>query len=163
ADMHFDRALGRVYIALQVQAGSQENDGARALVVGYMNERNRFTLFPIAPDSAFSHADTIIGAQGAHAQVSLHKVRSMITSTSLNYIVVVGGKGAPTETKRMVFALPIISGTNFKEQNGTIADKLADPEDLFNFDPPWLEGRFIKNPATTVADMTCAHDIAANV
>lgn len=166
ADMYFDRSLNRVYIALQAQAGAQETDGVRALVIGYMNERrnNRFVLLPIAPDSAFSNnTDAIIGAQGAHVQVSLHKVRPLITSTSLNYIVVQGGKGAPADTKRKVFAVPLVAGTNFLEQNGTIANKLVQPDDIFSFDPPWLEARFIRSPAVATEEMISAHDAAARV
>jgi hypothetical protein len=164
ADMHFSRSLNRLYIALHAQAGDQEQDGVRALVIGYLSPHNRFRLFPVALDSVFSpETDAIIGAKGARVQVSLHKVRTMLTSTSLPYVIVVGGKGAPEATQRTVYALPLMNGPNFIDQNGTIASNSAVPEDMYNFDPKWLDLRAVKEQATKPSDMTCAHDCAAQV
>lgn len=176
-DIHWDSTVGRVYIALQITTGPQAADGGRALVVGRVqnttsenNEKKVVTqrvliLEKIAPDDAFTNANnSIVGTLGAGAQVSLHKVRTMLTSTGLRYVVVVGGNGNPGATKRSVYALPIVSNSSRASNNGTLASKNAVPVDEFQTEVPYqFIRRDIKQPALTQADMFVATDAAALV
>lgn len=179
--MHWDATLGRLFIGLQVTAGGAGADGARALVVGrvqvtkkkvVINDETRDSLChqlilePIAPDAVFAGAQNkIIGAVGAGAQVSIHQVNSMFTSTNLHYLLVVGGNGAPSDTtRRSVFALPLVSGVHNPAYNGTIANKNSDPVDRFATAIPYkFLGRNFTTQATTQADMTISTDPAALV
>ncbi len=165
-DMCWHPNVARLYIALQVTGGAAGTDGARAIVVGRVGENNKLELSPIAPVAVFDGSlDKIVGAQAADAQVSIHNVRPMFSSTALPYLVVVGDVGAPASTKRTVFALPVAAGTDNREIEGTIASKAADPEDLFTPDTlvPLFTQRVIKTAATTVVQMPLSTDAATQV
>lgn len=108
-DMYWDHNLSCLYIALQIKTSSDasNNQGGRALVIGRVH--NGTLIFsPIAPDTVFNGSINIVGATGANQYVSLHKVRTMQTSTYCNYVIIVGGNGKPEETKKMVYALPVV-------------------------------------------------------
>ncbi len=178
-DIHWDSTIGRLYIALQITAGSGATDGGRALVVGRVHNtsennnkemfiKRRLILEKIAPDEAFNNTDdNIVGAIGADTQVSLHKVRTMITSTGLRYVVVVGGNGDANSTKRSVYALPIVSNSSRPANNGTLASKNAIPVDEFHTGkmgvPDQFVRRDIKQQALTQSDMFLATDASARV
>lgn len=179
-DMHWDSTIGRLYIALQITTGSEPTDGGRALVVGRVHatssensEKNvivkrALVLEKIAPDEAFNDTyDNMIGVIGSHAQVSLHKVRTMITSTGLRCVVVVGGNGDPDSTKRSVYALPIVSNSSRAANNGVLASKNAIPVDEFDSGkmgvPHKFKRRDLKQPALTQDDMFVATDPAVRV
>ncbi len=163
-DMHWDSHLGRLYIALRVKAGAGANDGARAIVVAQINAKSVFSFSSIGPDALFAGTNKIVGATGANEQVSIHKVRTMLTSTSLPYLIVQGGVGAPGATKRLVFALPLVSGNTDPAVNGTIAKKDANPKGVFT---AGTVQQFVRNditePALVVGDMTTDSDGAAKV
>ncbi len=172
-DMCWHANVGRLYIALQVTGGAAGADGARALLVGRIGKDadsetsgdNKLQLVAIAPTAVFDGAlDKIVGSQDADAQVSIHNVRPMFSSTALPYIVVVGGVGAPASTKRTVFALPIVGGSDTREIEGTIAAKSVDPVDLFTpTTVPQFRQRVIKQAATTAAQMPLSTDAATQV
>ena len=179
-DLHWDSTIGRLYIALQITTGSQPTDGGRALVVGRVHNsssensekkeilKRTLILEKIAPDEAFDTIhDNMVGALGADTQVSLHKVRTMITSTGLRYVVVVGGNGDPNTTKRSVHALPIVSNSSRPANNGTLASKYAIPVDEFRTGKMGVPDRFvqrnIKQPALTQDDMFVSTDAPALV
>lgn len=128
-DMHFSSHLRRFYVALQVQGGAGVNDGARALAIGYSNITLSF--LPIAPDAVFTGADKIVGATGANTQVSINQVRTMYTTTGLDYLVVVGSNGSPATTQRFVYALPVVNtlatGSVDNAIQGALANVNADP------------------------------------
>ena len=107
ADIVFHRSTRRWYIALQPTAGAAGTDGVRGIIVGrvvYATENGivegrevktgqaiGFAFAPIAPADAFDLAgDKIVGAIGSSAQVSIHKVQPMYTSTSISYLIVQG-------------------------------------------------------------------------
>jgi len=138
-DMCWDNYLGRLYIALQLQAGTNVTDGVKALVVGQLknvgtaeNQRLAITFNAIGPDNVFQGNNKVVGTIGAQEQVSLHKVRAMLTSTSLQYVIVLGGNGTPANTKRSVFALPVVNNhygrikawTDWKRVSGSVEDKV---------------------------------------
>ncbi len=130
-NMHWDKSLQRLYIALQVQAGSNANDGARALVVGRLIG-NKLMLSPIVPSTVFDGAgNKIIGARGANVSVSIHKVNTLFTSTALHYLIALGDNGNSAETEQTVFALPLVNSGN-ANNIGTIANKNAVPQNIFS-------------------------------
>lgn len=161
--MHWDSALERLYVGLKVITGSGATDGARSIAVVKFIEDGGITLETIAPDTAFTtgNIDSIIGVIGANQQLSVNALKTMWTSTALNYLIVVGGNGNPSATNNSVFALPL---TNAGDTKGTIAKKDAQPVNVFrDASIPRLIARTVSEPATTPADMTQATDIAAQV
>jgi hypothetical protein len=158
-DMFYDTVLKRLYIALAVQANVGANDGARSIVVARM-ENNKLLYAPIAPDAVFNDQTHIVGTLGSNAQVTARKVRVMHTSTTLSYLIVLGGNGDATATASSVFALPLVdqqlSGEVDANQQGTLANVLSQPEDFFLpetncFTEPIFSGRAYTQPATTPA------------
>lgn len=127
-DMHFSERLQRLYVALSVQGGSNGSDGARAIAVGQL-ESGKLTFFKIAPDAVFTDSDEIVGGVGANTQVSIHKVRTMYSSTKLDYLIVVGGNGSPATTKRSVYALPLVNTLLTSNVDNTIQGTLANVND----------------------------------
>ncbi|TET06864.1 hypothetical protein E3J79_00700 [Candidatus Dependentiae bacterium] len=165
-DMHWDNYLGLLYIALQLQAGAGANDGVKALVIGTVN--NNLILFrAIGPDSLFNGTNKdkkIVGAVGANIEVSLHKVRTMLTSTSLQYVIVLGGNVGVVNTKRSVFALPLVNDPNNPDIHGTLAKKDALPEDRFSDQEPYsFMSRGFRVAATASDDAVINTDIPARV
>ena len=163
--MHWDAVLKRLYIGLQTTANSGANDGTRAVVACRFieNGNGSITLETVAPDTAFAVGNTtsIIGAIGAGQQVSMQILNTMYTSTALNYLIVVGNVGNPASTQQSVFALPLVNAGN---SLGMIADKNAQPEDVFSSGTiPRLIARSISTPATDAASMTQSTDIFAQV
>jgi hypothetical protein len=130
-DLFYDRDLGRLYGALDVTAGENEQDGARALVVGQVVE-GKLIFTSLAPDAAFVGNKHIVGGRGAHARIALHKVRTLQTRTHVRYLVVVGGnEGAGIITKRSVFALPLVDNMA-STAHGKLASVRAEPMTLFH-------------------------------
>jgi len=163
-DIHYDQYLGRFYIAVQLQTGSNPGDGGKAIVVGMMNDKI-LTLYNIAPDSAFdTNQNKIIGTVGANQQVSIHKVRSMRTSTNLPYLIVVGGNGNAASTQNIVYALPLVNNTGNPQINGTLANKNVAPQLRISSKVPYQVGsRAVQTPAMQPGDMTLSTDAAAAV
>lgn len=127
-DMHYSERLQRLYVALSVQGGANASDGARAIAVGQL-DNNKLTFFQIAPDAVFTDSDEIVGGVGANTQVSIHKVRTMHTSTRLDYLIVVGGNGSPASTQRSVYALPLVNTLATGNVDNTIQGTLANVND----------------------------------
>ncbi|MDR3549915.1 MAG: hypothetical protein P4L31_00745 [Candidatus Babeliales bacterium] len=166
---HWDEKLGRLFLGLQVTAGAGAADGGRAVVIVAPVQNQGFTLIPIAPDSVFTSGaqNEIIGALDPSALVSANIVRTMSTTTNFNYLIVQGGNGSPSATKRIVSALPLVNKPQVPSTNpnakpnevmgnrfhGTIANDLS--ADLIN-------GTF-EQPALIPSQMTHATDDAAMV
>ncbi len=163
-DIHYDQYLNRFYIAVQLETGGSPTDGGKAIIIGTMKD-NILTLSSLAPDSAFDTTQNkIIGTLGANEQVSIHKVRTMRSSTNLPYLIVLGGNGDPSTTKRSVYALPLVSGTGDPALNGRLARKQTTPYVRVSSKIPYEVGsRSVRVPATQPADMTIATDVAARV
>lgn len=162
-DLHWHRDTGRLYIALQITGGGAGTDGGRAIAIGRPNA-NILLIEAIVPVAAITGTDKIIAAVESSAAVSIHKVRGMFSSTSLPYLIVAGNVGAPSATRRTVFALPLVSRNADLSLNGTIAAKDADPENLFtDTEHSLFITRAIKQPATTAAQMPLSSDAATQV
>ncbi len=180
-DMHWFPQVGRLYVALQLTGAGGGADGARAIAVGRIAEvttvetddkNNKQTIVkpvglvfdPIAPIAAFSGVDKLVGAVGASAQISIHKIRSMFTTSALPYLICVGGVGSPSFTKKSVFAVPIVRGNSAEDLNGTIANKNSAPENIYRPTQPYIFlRRATPNPATVPSDMPLSTDAATQV
>ncbi|MGB8367159.1 MAG: hypothetical protein WCD44_02265 [Candidatus Babeliales bacterium] len=161
--MHWDKFLKRLFIAVQVQAGNNINDGARAIVTGHLSG-DKLLLTPIASSAVFEGENNkIVGARGSNAPVSIHKINTLFTSTALHYLIVLGGNGTPNQTNQTVFALPLVNSDN-EDDIGTIASKNAQPEDKFSIgDVERLINRQLTKPASQPDEMVTAIDPAAQV
>ncbi|MFC1842875.1 hypothetical protein ACFLYU_04420 [Candidatus Dependentiae bacterium] len=163
SDMYWDSGLKRLFIALHVEAGAGIGDGCKALVLGKINDNGTLSLQNIAPDAVFVDQDEIVGAVGASAQVSLHKVRTMHSSNRLSYVVVLGGNGDVSSTKKNIYALPLVKNPK-KVTHGTLANKNGLPEDLFvGSIIKKMNYRYFKDAATTNDEVLKSSDEAANV
>ena len=163
AVMHWDSSLERLYVGLTVVTGSGTTDGARSIAVVKFIKDGGIALETIAPDTAFTagNIDSIIGVIGAHQQLSVNALKTMWTSTALNYLIVVGGNGNPSATNNSVFALPLVNAGDAK---GMIAKKDAQSTNVFReATVPRLIARTISEAATTPDDMTQSTDIAAQI
>lgn len=117
-DMHWNENLKRLFIAICVKGNEQSTNGACGLIVARVNEKGKLAFSPfIAPNLVNDEHNQIIAGKGCRAQISIHKVCSMLTTTTLDYVIVLGGNGAPDNTKTTVFALPVL---NFHNKDGTI-------------------------------------------
>lgn len=163
-DIWWFAPLRALYVALHVTGGAAGSDGARALLVGQFAGHG-LTLNPIAPTTAFDTSGTqIVGAVGANSEISINKVRGMYASTALSYLIVQGGVGSPSATKRTVYALPLVSQNSTAALNGTIADATASPTNVFTpTKTPLFAQRAIITPATTPGQMPSSTATAALV
>lgn len=148
-DMYFDKDLGRLYIALQVQGGPNATDGARAIVVASVAQ-NKIIFQKIAPDSAFDSNNKIVGGIGSSANINISKVRTMYTRTHLRYLILVGGNG---DTKKEVYALPVIDNVA-NEFHGTLAKVTSLPINIFSGgNPSRFQARVFYDSAVKPADL----------
>lgn len=108
-DVFWNPYLERLFVALQVKNSLEcaDDQGSRALMVGRIDSRERFKFDIIMADHLCQGTDKIIGACGKDVSTSLHKVRTLCTSTGYIYLILVGGVGEPHETDKEVYALPL--------------------------------------------------------
>lgn len=184
SDMHWDPDLRVLYIALKVaSAGDQETDGAKAIVIGKIEEIvvgekkiRGFTLQSIvANDNVFTNQNEIVGGlarligqeDAEPAQISIHKIRSMFSSNRLSYLITLGANVGDTDnTKKSVFALPLVNNPSDKENHGKLANKDALPEDLFGDECNiirTLRNRLLKQAAEGAGTVLTTEDDAAKV
>lgn len=173
--MHWNTRLSLLYIGLQTTAGDQPDDGARAIVVGSITKDKQLKLHAIADQSVFAHGcqNEIVGSRAAGSRLAIHTIKSMNTSTSLDYLIVHGGNSDSCNTKRCVFALPLVNMRTEKGApeesdmpiHGQIASKYALPEDLFGSvsSNSVFFGRRFKKPARTAEEIPHATDKATQV
>lgn len=147
-DMHFDSGLNRLYIAVSLTSNAAGN-GARAVVIGRI-VNNKIFFDPIAPNSVFTANNQIVGTGQSAADLSILKVRTMNTSTGLNYLVVLGGNGSASAVSNTIYALPLVNNNrvgkpanNTDSTQGTLAMFNQVPTDLFS-------GKFFNSRVFTV-------------
>jgi len=177
ADIHWDKTLNRLFIALQVEAGGNDDDGARALLVGRVEAEGFGLMGILASDRALTgNQSHIVAAKGKNAKVSLHKVRTMLSSNRLRYVVVLGGNGDSESTKRSVYALPLVvdyqqavDDQRDKEEHKELIDyflahKNAVPEDEFHDgNIRSLKGRYLRTKAISKDSLFVSEDEAIQV
>lgn len=140
---------GALYTGLLVTGAAGVSDGARGVMLNNAQE--------IAPAAAVQ-TDSIIGGVGPSTQVSIHRLKTMLTTTSLDYLIVQGGVGDPLSTKAELFALPLVLET------GALARKDALPQDIFSeFAPFHFKGRMFTQPAVVAGDLFSPTDRAARI
>lgn len=123
-DMYWSETLQLLFVAFQAQAGSQENAGVCSVAVGFLSDSNNFILTPIVSSANVftpNAQNEIIGAVAPNAKVSIHSVRTMFTSTHLDYLIVVGGNGDGHTTRNKVFALPLLNHREKQPYRGRLA------------------------------------------
>ncbi len=158
--MHWSPYLERFFIGLQTTSNNGNNNGARAVVVGSLAEGGGIELFEIAPSSAFAqnNVNNIVGVRAPNTTVSLFDVKTMYTSTALNYLIVLGGNGT---SQQSVYALPLVSSGDNK---GMLANKNDTPENVYqNGDVQKFIARNFTHKAETQDEMTQSTDAAAQV
>lgn len=155
--MYWDESLKMLYVGLQIVGGAAVGDGGRSIALfGDANQGFVFNRPVIAPSSAFTLGleREIVGAISPNAQVSANIVRTMLTSTNCNYLIVQGDNGAANLTQQVVNALPLVNVPSNPLIHGTVADKTQSPN--------LITGGFTI-PATTPTGMTLDTDLAAQV
>ncbi|HBR70569.1 TPA: hypothetical protein DIC20_03365 [Candidatus Dependentiae bacterium] len=171
-DMHWDSYLQRLYLAVSVTAAAGATDGARSIVVGrFENGKLKFQkIIPDAVVTAGSNTNIIATKTGGTAFV--HKVRTMQTTTRLNYLIVNGGNGAIGETANLVYAIPL---TNLRapgdetnawqkdDNHGIAANVTSNPVDDYNEKTRRLRLRAFRSPAESVSQLFTTSDQAAQV
>jgi hypothetical protein len=168
-DLWWSTELNMLYIALQVQTGSSEVAGAHALVAATIEHPYKLAFKKVIPDEAVQvGADAIIAARGSSIPITLHKIRTLKTSTGLPYLIVLGGNGTAEQTAQTVCALPLYSAAHDmekeKDKHGMIAAKLVEIKNSFGKRYPYaLRSRYFKQPVSSTQEMTNATDLAAQV
>ncbi len=161
-DLHFDRDLGRLYVALQVIGGADSNDGARAVLVASL-ANGRLQLLPIAHAMTFQDQTKIVGGRGSLAHIRIFKVRTLATTTYLRYLIVVGGNGQSHTLKSSVFALPLVDNV-LDPAHGTLANVSSQPLTIFSENAPYrFLTRVFTDPAKLPADLYSMDSPAAKV
>lgn len=142
---------GSLYTGFQVTSGVAS--GAKSVL---------FNTSSIVANSAIT-ADSIIATSLPNTQVSVNHLSTIITSTGLAYLIVVGGVGSPSATDRSIFALPLVNdpaSTSF----GTLANINSPVEHRFKTTQPFLfEGNYFTTPATNPGELFTSTDFAAQV
>jgi hypothetical protein len=162
-DLHFDRDLGRLYIATHVRAGGSSQAGARAVVVASIAQ-GKLRYHPIAPESAFNGADQIVGKRGIGSSTHTFKVRTLQTRTHLRYLIVVGGNGDDGSLDQKVYALPLVDNIASPEQHGTLASIKVPPVTLFGEHAPHrFRARVFAIPATKPDELYTMNSLPAMV
>ena len=152
-DIHWCGKLLRYYITLSVKSGSSATDKVKAVVIGrfgHENDKIVLKLDSIVAASAISGTNQIVAADGANEEVQISKVRTIETSTRLDYLIVAGGNGTTSGNK--VFALPLVNKAKVTNVNlstntdqGTLADVTSTPTDYYQ------DGSFYYRAFTEVA------------
>lgn len=120
-----------------------------------------FFVKPIALQTAFDpNVNNIVGGIGSDISVFIHQTKTMRTSTMLNYLVILGGICEPGQTRRSVYALPIIKSDNV--QNGILAKKGSKPKTNY-YAETRVTGRAFNEPAAQPGDLYTANDIEVQV
>ncbi|MCK5633171.1 hypothetical protein KAH94_05445, partial [bacterium] len=173
SDMHWDPVLNVLYIALKVESGS---GGARAIVVGMFDQNNNLVLKNIAPDAVFAANNEVVGTGESDKVVNIYKIKTMQTTTGLNYLIVLGGN-EDADDKGFVSAFPLVHDTSTVRDGNKIqtiqgashamlAKFDSDPVNNFvsdNNELFFFKERFYKVPAAQNADILKLNDNKAEV
>jgi hypothetical protein len=154
-EMHWDGGMQCLFIGLQATSGSTAGDGARSIVIGKVAQVTGQTYDEIvfeefAPAALFTGNDQIIGTATAGSTVSAIKLKTMTTSTRLNYLIINGGNGAANAVGNKIYALPLVSGSNANK--GHLAKLDQTPTNSFTANTNFFTGRTLDTAATVSAD-----------
>lgn len=174
-DMHWSSYLQRLYIAARVTAASGASNGARAIVVGRF-DGTKLVFDSFIPDNIVTESDNniIVGAKNGRS-ASIYKVRTMGTSTGLQYLIVNGGNNSSGESgilpvANKIYAIPLVNLHTINNKNwasdqnhGTAAAKDQVPVTIYNDANNRFISRQFETAVTTADQMTLQTDRAAIV
>lgn len=159
--MHWSHGVQSLYAGFYVESGAQAYAGATALLMHHVTKQGEVTS-TVLNKTAWSDK-SIIAAISASVSVSIHDIQSMHTSTALDYLIVQGGNGTPEETRRCIYALPLVNDPS-SDYCGRIAHKYIPPTPEWNGDKlPLLNRRFISIPADRPEETVTSDDVEARV
>lgn len=127
-DIHWDATLQRAYICVKATGDSGATDGARGVLMGYLEtiartsggdyvlDSNGNRIYDVklkfahfAPAAAFSGTTYIVGAVGSSVVSEIRKVRTMHTTTGVSYLIALGNSASDGNTQTTVSALPLVN------------------------------------------------------
>lgn len=153
-ELHWSGELNCLFVGLQAQAGSTAGNGARSIVVGKVTpvagqNYDTITFEEFVPSSAISGNNQIIGTGTAGTTVSALKIKTLRTSTCLNYLIVNGGNSSASSVGNLIYALPIVSGNNANK--GHLATYNQTPTDIYTNN--FFVNRTLDTAATNPGDL----------
>ncbi len=170
-DMHWDNRLQRLYIGIDAEAGDHPDAGARAIAVGRL-VTGTMIIDSFVPTHAIErNIDQIIGSIGQRSAVTIQKIRTLFTSTRLNYLIVARSEDSADIHQSSIYALPLVDlqaienkRFNLSTKHGTLANCHSLPADRFfqNY-PHQLLGRGFTEAATNAEQVLTADNPAAMV
>jgi hypothetical protein len=169
-DMYWDKKINRLFIALRVTKfdntdfGGIPLGGVVCVLVGRVDSSskaapNKLVIEPIVPTSpsSFTLNNVTYGvgfylSAATNRYASVHKVRTLHTSTGRSYVICNGGVSSadPSNVKNKVFALPIVRLKDGANPNNSAIGKLA-------------KKTSVDSAATAPDDLTGVNDAAALV
>ena len=180
-DLHWSNILKTMYVGLEVTSANGAVDGARS-VVAVQFVGGKIVMRSIVPNDALDASeDKIIGVKGASKSLFTHMVRTLQTPSingqarGLDYLLLLGGNGSLSNTRRTVFALPVVNTRTVSgsiqdsEIQGTLANVLQEPKDLFQKADVEqavdlvFSGRQFVEPATSPTELFTTTSRAARV
>lgn len=169
-DIHYSSVLNRFYIALDLTSGVAATDKIRAVAIGRLSSNDSgpiLNIDAIVSADAISGTNQIVAAEGAATTVAISKVKTMSTTTHLDYLVVAGGNGTSGNT---VYALPLVNRsrvTNVKlrsdSTHGSLAKASQTPTDYYDTPTGAFITRSYLTPATSSSDLLTTSSDAAKV
>lgn len=161
ATMYWDDQLQRLYIGLELTTSTGINNGAKAVVVGEIEDCGKLELHNIAPDAAFNvgasdRNHTIVGTindTNDQKIIWIHNLRTMHCSTGPSYLIVNGGVLTTDEGNNVIYALPLVDICPESEIQGTLA----------KYDSPLSDKHTFVVPATQPADLALSTQPAVQV
>lgn len=157
--LYYDDPFERLYIGVRIATGTDVNDIAKSVVVGYVNDDNALVLEPIVSDNAIDPTGTVPqivvaenSAAGVGPNLRANYLGVMHTSAGPSYLIVQGGDGQTNQIGNLIFALPLVDDPSDEAIHGTLADKNAELDD-FKF----------TEPAENPDELATANDPAAQV
>lgn len=158
--LHASELLHKIFVGVNVATGHSINDGAMAVMVAHITPPSEgkvtAVLEPLTTTTAVGE-DIIIAARscGEPVTVAVHHVRTMRTSTSLDYLIVNGGVGPEDDTACSVYALPLLRDT------GMLAHAYEPPVTTYYGKVP--TSRSFVVPPTTPQDLYTSTSVPARV
>ncbi len=164
-DIYWSGELGCLFLGLQATSNAAGGSGARSVVVGKITpvsgqDYDTISFEPIVPDSAVSGNNQIIANLVANTTTSAIKVRELITSTRLHYLIVLGGNNSASNVGNKVYALPLVNAAG--DNLGHLAAYNQTPTDIYN-SSNILIGRTLETAATSSSDLLTTSDEQAIV
>ena len=158
ATMHWDNQLQRLYVGLMIHTASGTGNGAKALVVGRVQDCGKLDLYNIAPDAVFEDGqmDAIVGAVNdstTEFNIFMYHVQTMHCSTGPSYLIVNGDVTITPSIHNVIYALPIVDTDIRSEAQGTLA----------KYDAPLSYKHTFATAATSHADLATNDSRAAKV